>query len=237
MPAKAISSNATRCDAAASRSQPAWGLLFVLLATALAGFLDAVGYVELNHLYVSFMSGNSTHFGMTLAVGDWADVARAGSIIGAFVAGCLAGTLVFDNAGRPLSVLLSTEIAVCLVAIGLSALGRPIPALTLIAAAMGMQNVAHRNIAGTDAGKGFISGTLFDLGQALARLNTRPGGWRHAGVHALSWLSFIIGVACGALSIAHWHLVPSLALACCVMFFMLVLVLVYGSSSDCRPPA
>ena len=48
--------------------------ILALLLTAIAGFLDAIGYAQLHHLFVSFMSGNSTHLGMSLALHDWAAV-------------------------------------------------------------------------------------------------------------------------------------------------------------------
>ena len=38
---------------------PKHPLTLATILTVLAGFLDAAAYIELNHLYVSFMSGNS----------------------------------------------------------------------------------------------------------------------------------------------------------------------------------
>ncbi|MEK1869403.1 MAG: YoaK family protein [Ensifer adhaerens] len=199
-------------------------LLFASLATALAGFLDAVGYQQLNHLYVSFMSGNSTHLGMAFAAGEWADAAHAGYIIGAFVAGAFLGTLISDGASRSLRVLLLGEIVLCVAAIALAAAGFPTHALTLIAATMGMQNVMHRDISGTDAGKSFITGSLFGLGQSLARVLTKRAKLAPACVNAVSWLSFIGGVGCGALSFTYWGVIPSLTLASLVLVFMFILV-------------
>jgi oxalate decarboxylase len=51
--------------------------------TALAGFVDVVGYAATGHLYLSFMSGNSTQFGMALARGDTHVIAWAGAVIAA----------------------------------------------------------------------------------------------------------------------------------------------------------
>ncbi|MFX6760099.1 DUF1275 family protein, partial [Acinetobacter baumannii] len=42
----------------------------ILLACALsglAGFVDGIGFLHLGGLFVSFMSGNSTHLGVSLA--------------------------------------------------------------------------------------------------------------------------------------------------------------------------
>ncbi len=48
---------------------PRHPVVFATLMTAMAGFLDAVGYAQLGRLYVSFMSGNSTQLGIAIAQG------------------------------------------------------------------------------------------------------------------------------------------------------------------------
>jgi uncharacterized membrane protein YoaK (UPF0700 family) len=198
-------------------------LVFASFATALAGFLDAVGYDQLSHLYVSFMSGNSTHLGTAVAAGQVQDVVFAGSVIAAFVGGAFIGTLIGDIAVRPTSALLLTEIALCIVAIGSATHSFATAAMTLIALTMGMQNVMHQGVSGTDAGKSFVTGALFGFGQSVAKMVRGVGPGMHAVVHATSWLSFVAGVVCGALSIKGWGLVPSLAWACGGMFLLLVL--------------
>ncbi|KQV78122.1 YoaK family protein [Rhizobium sp. Root1220] len=203
-------------DARTSNGPPkqTFHLVFASCVTALAGFLDAVGYTYLNHLYVSFMSGNSTHLGMAFSAGQWGSALNAGFVVAAFVSGSFIGTLVAEATLRPIMALLVLEAALCAAAIALAAAGHPTLALTLIALTMGMQNVMHQNISGTDAGKSFVTGALFGFGQALAHtLRGRGGGAMGAFVHGSSWLSFIAGVVCGALSVSGWGLVPSLALA------------------------
>lgn len=44
---------------------------FATFATLVAGFVDAVGYAHLGGLFLSFMSGNSTRFGLRIAQGQW----------------------------------------------------------------------------------------------------------------------------------------------------------------------
>ncbi len=76
------------------RSMPAWEVLAqATLMTTLAGFVDAVGYAAMGHLYLSFMSGNSTQFGMAVAHGDTHVVVWAGAVIAAFVLGAFRGSL------------------------------------------------------------------------------------------------------------------------------------------------
>lgn len=192
--------------------------------TALAGFNDAVGYSALGHLYLSFMSGNSTHFGMALAGGDWPGVLLAGSIILMFVVGTSIGTMIGDSFPQSMAQrILGIEIVIMLWAMVGSWLGAGPAALVPVAVAMGMQNVLHQVIGGADVGKGFITGSLFGLGQALARLVLGKGQGSAAFQYGWSWLSFIAGVSTGALVYSKLGLPSALGVVTIVLAGMLVL--------------
>jgi hypothetical protein len=45
--------------------------------SALAGYVDGIGYLHLGGLFVSFMSGNSTRLGVSLAQENWWNAAAA----------------------------------------------------------------------------------------------------------------------------------------------------------------
>src|SRR2546429_7857768 len=62
--------------------------------SALAGYVDGIGYLHLGGLFVSFMSGNSTRLGVTLAEGHWQHALDALELIVLFVAGAAAGSLI-----------------------------------------------------------------------------------------------------------------------------------------------
>lgn len=191
--------------------------------TALAGFNDAVGYSALGHLYLSFMSGNSTHLGMSLAGGDWSGILLAGSIILMFVAGTAVGTVIGDR--YPQSVaprILKTELVIILGAAAGSYLGADAAALIPVAGAMGMQNVLHQVIDGADVGKGFVTGSLFGLGQSLARFVLGRGQGAAAFQYGLSWVSFIAGVSSGALAYGALGLTYALGVVAIVLAGMLV---------------
>lgn len=192
--------------------------------TALAGFNDAVGYSALGHLYLSFMSGNSTHFGMSLAGGEWPALLMAGSIILMFVAGTSIGTLIGDRFPQSMARrILGAELVIVLGAAAGSYFGLGAAALVAIAGAMGMQNVLHQSISGADVGKGFISGSLFALGQSLARLARDRGQGAAAFQNGWSWLSFIAGVSTGALAYRALGLPCSLCVGAIALSGMLVL--------------
>src|SRR5216683_1717023 len=45
--------------------------------SALAGYVDGIGFLHLGGLFVSFMSGNSTRMGVSLAEGHWSSASEA----------------------------------------------------------------------------------------------------------------------------------------------------------------
>src|SRR4051812_27844675 len=77
-------------------SQP-FALAVVLVG--IAGWVDAVGYLQLGHQFISFMSGNTTQMAVGLGHGDWSGAGTLAAIIALFVAGVFLGTLVAKAAG------------------------------------------------------------------------------------------------------------------------------------------
>ena len=53
--------------------------------SALAGYIDGIGFIQLGGLFVSFMSGNSTRLGVSLAEANWPNAAIGFSLIVLFV--------------------------------------------------------------------------------------------------------------------------------------------------------
>jgi uncharacterized membrane protein YoaK (UPF0700 family) len=197
------------------------------LLTALSGFVDAVGYIQLNHLFLSFMSGNSTHLGTTLAKADWYDALTAGAIIAAFVTGASAGTLIADAFSRSVILLvLGVELILSLGAIGLIHADHGRVGLGLVAVAMGMQNTLHQVVAEADVGKGFITGTLMSLGQSLARLLRGRKEFARAAQSALSWIVFVAGAVLGTLLFGAVGLTASLAAVATAVTCLIVLIMV-----------
>ncbi|MGV6871845.1 YoaK family protein [Pseudochelatococcus sp. B33] len=200
-------------------------IAFALLLTVVAGFIDAVGYMELGHFYLSFMSGNSTHLGMAVAQADRPEAMTAAALIAAFVAGVAAGTLIVDRAeSEPGVLVLSTELFLVIVAILLLYAGRPVVALCLVAGAMGMQNALRQFVDGADLGKGFVTGNLFSLGQSLARLGRGRRPKLDAALNGLSWGGFFVGVVAGSFTYQAIGIAGSLAAIAVLLAFLIIAV-------------
>ena len=111
---------------------------------ALAGFVDAVGFLGMGGFFVSFMSGNSTRLGVGVA-SEAAAAAIAATLVAAFVVGVAAGAFVSRLAGRRSR---SAVLALVALALGLAALGyQPgaVPgAFLLVAFAMGAENMVFQ---------------------------------------------------------------------------------------------
>src|SRR3982751_3167645 len=68
-------------------------LIAVAIALAgVGGFVDALGFLSMGGFFVSFMSGNTTRFAVSLGTGLAAPAWRAATLIGAFVIGVKIGT-------------------------------------------------------------------------------------------------------------------------------------------------
>jgi oxalate decarboxylase len=187
------------------------------LATALttiAGFVDAVGYVNLGQFYLSFMSGNTTRLGMALAGGDDEVVVIGLTVVLVFVVGSFVGSLLAFQCGEAkILAIVGGEIICFGAAYGLSVLGIGHLSLVPVAMAMGMQNAIHQTVSGADAGKSFITGALFGVGNGVARVVIGRGNLAQPAVHAASWLAFSTGVVLGAGCLSRFGLHHALILA------------------------
>ena len=171
-----------------------------VLLTAVAGFVDAVGYIELGGFFASFMSGASISLGVALTESHWTAVQHAGFLISAFVAAATTSSMLSGMTrlwSLPTALFLEAVClsgAVVMVETGWSSTAAVVP----VVAAMGVQNTALRPAEGVRLGVTFMTGTLVSLSQALGRsLIGRARRWSWLP-HGLVWCAFVAGAGCGA---------------------------------------
>ncbi len=171
-------------------------LLAALLA-ALAGMVDAIGFIKLGGLFVSFMSGNSTR----LAVGVVAEPhvgMLAGGLIAAFVAGVVCGALVSARAGRHSRVVVLGFVALLLAGAALvQAAPFGLAAVFLLAMAMGAENAVFQREGEVSIGVTYMTGALVKLGQHIATSLTGGPHWRWVP-YLLLWVGLVMGAIVGA---------------------------------------
>lgn len=171
-----------------------------LLATglaALAGFVDATGFLRLGGFFTSFMSGNSTRLAVGVAAGSHT-ATIAGGLIGTFVAGVMAGSLTGQLARqrrRPAVLLLVAGLLAAAAALSRTNTTAAVAAMVL---AMGAENAVFERDGEVEIGLTYMTGTLVKFGQRLT--GALLGGARFAWVSYLSlWLGLVTGAVTGAL--------------------------------------
>src|SRR5258708_11659434 len=145
--------------------------------SALAGYVDGVGFLHLGGLFVSFMSGNSTRMGVSLAEAKWLDAAQALGLIALFVIGAALGSLIVlgRGANRQPWVLLAEALLLAAAAL-CYAFGLPSVAIAAIVLAMGLENAVFQIDGGCRLGLTYVTGALVKVGQQAAAALT--GGAR-----------------------------------------------------------
>ena len=195
-----------------------WQIGFGVVLTALAGFVDALGFIRLGGLYTSLMSGNTTQLAVSLGHGEPLGAVLPALLIGAFLVGAVSGGAIAALcpprwvtpavlAYETVTVTAALTVAIEDVHIGTASL--------FLALAMGGQNAVLAHVQGFRAGTTFVTGALFAFGQkaALALAGRGPRlGWVGDGS---VWLSLLVGAVAGTLAHAHLGIV-ALAIPACV---------------------
>lgn len=169
--------------------------------SALAGYVDALGFLALGGFFISFMSGNSTRLG----VGVVEDLHNAGIAVGiiiSFVAGVIAGTLVGQRSGqrRQKGVLLVVALLLLLAGTAQS-IGLQTPAIVFMALAMGAENAVFERDGDVGIGLTYMTGALVKMGQRIA--GAFSGGDRLAFLpYFILWLGLVAGAAAGSAAYA-----------------------------------
>lgn len=173
-----------------------WWLAIAL--AALAGYVDAIGFLRLNGLFVSFMSGNSTRLAVALAGGSPLALTAA-SLILAFVAGVVVGSTAGIALGRwraPGVIVLAAmplAVAAALPEFGsLGALGT-----VLLALAMGMLNAVFQRGGEVTIGVTYMTGALVKFGQHVANALMGSGARWDWLPYLLLWSGLVAGAFLG----------------------------------------
>lgn len=168
--------------------------------TAIAGYVDAIGFLALGGLFASFMSGASISLGIAMSGGQWGMLLEAANLICVFLAGAIGATVLTGLTGivgMPLALLIEGVLLIAAVLMTLEGWG-PYAAILPVVAAMGVQNTIVRPVNGVRLGVTFMTGTLVNLGEGIGRAILGRGRPRSWYPHLLLWLSFSIGAAVGA---------------------------------------
>jgi uncharacterized membrane protein YoaK (UPF0700 family) len=171
--------------------------------SALAGYVDALGFLKLGGYFVSFMSGNSTQLGVDIITkGPLLPLA----LIVGFVAGvCLGSVSGYFAARHRRQVVLALVSLLLLVAATLHAVAIDGAAIGFMALAMGAENTILEEKGGVRFGLTYVTGSLVQMGQRIATafLGGERWGWIP---YLLLWAGLVSGAIAGAASYGRWGL-------------------------------
>jgi uncharacterized membrane protein YoaK (UPF0700 family) len=204
------------------------------VAAALAfvsGTVDVIGWLSLDHLYTTHMTGNSAALGQAIAHGDAREIVTRGLPVMAFAAGVVVGAALAELCVRrgvraaiaPGLALTAALLGGFFLWVGATAHAGPIPLepawrfdmqASLASLAMGVQTATVRRIDGVTVRTTYITGMLTTFGEELAELLARPrespddprAAARHLAATGIIWPSFVAGAATSALAYARWHM-------------------------------
>jgi uncharacterized membrane protein YoaK (UPF0700 family) len=166
--------------------------------SALAGYVDGIGYLQLGGLFVSFMSGNSTRMGVAIAHAHWQTAAEALGLIVLFVTGAAVGSLIVLRAHRQPLVLLAEALLLGAAALAYT-LGQSSLAVAAIVLAMGLENAVFQIQGGAGLGLTYVTGALVKVGQLMAKALTGGRRWAWAP-NLMLWAALVAGSVLGALA-------------------------------------
>jgi len=173
--------------------------LMAATLSGVAGFVDAVGWLTSGGLFVSFMSGNTTQLGIRLSE-RLDSAAMAAGLIGAFVAGVVCGSLVGRAAAARQQVMVMWQVTGMMTVAALcQQIGALVPALLMLAAAMGALNTVFAEDGEVKFGLTYMTGALVRVGKKLASAikGGDPMGWVSS---ASLFAGMLMGAVLGALS-------------------------------------
>ncbi|ALG85466.1 YoaK family protein [Gordonia phthalatica] len=182
------------------------GLAAVL--SAVAGYLDAVGFIVLGGQFVSFMTGNTTELATFLGTGDFAGVGLMALLIGMFFLGVVLGAVAARFGDSRTTVLIVTTALLAATAVATLLVEPRTAVMVGLPTAMGAINATFLKHGEVSIGLTYMTGTLVKAGQQL--VDAFVGGPRWGWVRNLSlWAALALGGLLGAVS--HRLLGPSIA--------------------------
>jgi len=189
-------------------------IALAITLTAVAGYVDAVGYLVLAHVFTANMSGNTVAVGQAMVTGDWSLFVRRGSVIPLFVVGALISRITIDAARRrsirSVEAFLFLGEAALLAAFWIAgSAGAPFVVLIGLAGlAMGMQNATITKFGALNVRTTHVTGTVSEFAEKFAEviLGRDGSNGRQAIELASLWLAYAIFAAFGVAAQMRWGL-------------------------------
>jgi uncharacterized membrane protein YoaK (UPF0700 family) len=178
----------------------------------IAGYINAVGVMHLNGIYVGAMTGNSVQFGVTVAGGKWPSLAVILATVWSFFVGGLISSYARRRLAHPAFELVIMAGLVLVAQLSCSNLNNPlIFELPLLVIAMAMQGETISRFGGLSIQTLVMTSNLLKLADALVgRYVCDVSDWQEqvpsrseVVLPACAWVGFAFGATAGALATLH----------------------------------
>ncbi|MGO3326049.1 YoaK family protein [Gordonia sp. (in: high G+C Gram-positive bacteria)] len=177
-------------------------MLAVILA-AVAGGLDAIGFLDLGGYFVSFMSGNTTRMSAEVVDVGWGVAWHAVGLVGLFFVGAVGGSILAHYRDGRVTVLAASTLLIALAAVLDLWSAVPFPPILIVAVAMGVMNATFLRDGEVAIGVTYMTGTLVKAAQRLGM--ALMGGPRWLWIRYLSlWAALAVGSLLGAWAYSAW---------------------------------
>ncbi len=161
-----------------SREEPLIGSQKAQVALAMtfaAGYVDAVGFLELSHIFTAHMTGTTVHMAMDLSEGQLGLAAIVAGVLACFVIGSVVGRVVIDAAARrkmrrvaSITLLFESALLISVLLISWLTGARPWWFLLLFSSAMGLQTATLTKVGPLTVHTTFVTGMLNKLAQLIS---------------------------------------------------------------------
>lgn len=175
---------------------------------AMAGMVDAIGFLASGGFFLSFMSGNSTRLSIGLAEGApyvFMVAALILSFVGGVIAGSLTGYRDQTSPNKRQAMVLAAISALLFFAPIIAGFGWLLPAICVAAFCMGAENTLYERDGSVSFGLTYMTGALVKIGQGVATL--LRGGSKTAWLpYLFLWTGLVSGAVIGALLFSKYNL-------------------------------
>jgi len=173
-------------------------VVFAVCLSGMAGFIDALGFINMGGIFVSFMSGNSTRLGVGMTNSLSLSNLLPGIIIILFVFGVVFGSVISRYAkARRVPAILGFVSGFLFIAALLHTMSHSLSAMAFMVIAMGAVNILFEKDGEVKVGITYMTGTLVRMGQRLAAIFWGGPAWAWLK-YAFLWLGLVAGAVVGA---------------------------------------
>lgn len=183
----------------------------ILTLGLVAGYVGALGFVDLHGIYAAAMTGNTTQLGLDVARGEWPRLAVVGATLGTFFCGGLLSSFIRRRLAHPaFELLIMAAVLLTAQAVRLLEPDRSAIEMPLLAVALAMQGETISRFAGVPIQTIVVTSNLLKFADAVVgRYLPLQRGPASSGpgeplptraevvLPGCAWLAYVVGAAGG----------------------------------------